>query len=128
MKSLGSTTWLIPDGFRPITGVEPYPSHEAICVLNTGDVDARLRVTVYLEEAEPLEGFALCCEARRTRHIRTSSILSPDGREIPKAVPYAMLVESDVPVVVQYSRMDCTQPAMTLMTTMAHPMDGGGRA
>ena len=127
MKALGSTTWLIPDGFRPVTGVAPYPSHEAICVLNTGDADANLRVTVYLEDGEPIEGFVLCCEARRTRHVRTTSICSPDGREIPRAVPYAMLVESDVPVVVQYSRMDCTQPAMTLMTTMAHPVEPGGR-
>ena len=126
MNALGSTTWLIPDGFRPVTGVEPYPSHEAICVLNTGDADANLRVTVYLEDAEPIEGFVLFCEARRTRHIRTTSICAPDGREIPRAVPYAMLVESDVPVVVQYSRMDCTQPAMTLMTTMAHPVEPGG--
>lgn len=126
MKPLGTTTWLIPDGYRPITGAEPYPSHEAICVLNTGDRDAQLRVTVYLENDEPLEGFSLCCGARRTRHFRTSSISSPDGREIPRAVPYAMLVESDVPVVVQYSRMDCTQPAMTLMTTMAHPVEAGG--
>ncbi len=123
MKSIGSTCWLIPDGFRPITGEEPYPSHEAICVLNTGDVDATLRLTVYLEDAEPMTGFILLCEARRTRHIRTSSIVAPDGREIPRDVSYAMLVESDSPVVIQYSRMDCTQPNMTLMTTMAHAIE-----
>lgn len=122
MKPMGSTTWLIPDGFRPITGQEPYPSHEAVCVLNTGDADAEIRLTVYLEDQEPLTGFVFRCGARRTQHVRTSRIVAADGREIPKAVPYAMLVESDVPVVVQYSRMDCTQPAMTLMTTMAHPV------
>lgn len=122
MRSMGSFTWLIPDGFRPITGQEPYPSHEAVCVLNTGDVEADVRLTVYLEDQEPLTGFTFRCGARRTQHVRTSAIVSTDGREIPKAVPYAMLVESSVPVVVQYSRMDCTQPAMTLMTTMAHPV------
>ena len=41
---------------------------------------------------------------------------------IPQDVPYAVMVESDQPVVVQYSRLDTTQAEMSLMTTMAHPM------
>ena len=42
-----------------------------------------------------------------------------NGDSIPYDIPYAILVESDVAVVVQHSRMDVSQSEMTLMTTMA---------
>jgi hypothetical protein len=38
-------------------------------------------------------------------------------------VPYAMRVESSVPVVVQCSRMDTTQSALSLMTAVAYPVE-----
>jgi hypothetical protein len=47
-----------------------------------------------------------------------------DGVEIPRGVPYAMRVESSVLVTVQCSRMDTTQPALSLMTAMAYPAEG----
>jgi hypothetical protein len=56
----------------------------------------------------------------RTRHIRTDRM---DGVEIPRGVPYAVRVESSVPVTVQCSRMDTTQPALSLMTAMAYPVE-----
>jgi len=57
---------------------------------------------------------------RRTKHIRTSS-LSKDGQSIPAGVPYAIEVVSDVPVIVQYSRLDSTQAENALMSVMAYP-------
>jgi len=38
------------------------------------------------------------------------------------AKPMALKVESDVAVVVQHTRLDTTQPALALMTTMAFPL------
>jgi hypothetical protein len=37
-------------------------------------------------------------------------------------VPVALKVESNVNVVVQHTRLDTTQPALALMTTMAYPV------
>ena len=45
-----------------------------------------------------------------------------EGNGVPIDVPYAMMVESDVEIIVQYSRMDTTQAEMALMTTMAYPL------
>ncbi len=59
----------------------------------------------------------------RTHHIRLDRLISEDGREIPRGVPYAVLVESSVPVVVQYSRLDTAQSELALMTTMAYAVD-----
>lgn len=56
----------------------------------------------------------------RTNHIRLDKIKNKNGQTIPKDVPYALLVESDVEIVAQHSRMDVSQAEMTLMTTIAY--------
>lgn len=120
-KGKGSLTWYIPDGFIPETSSGQLLSHEAICVLNCGEEDAELFVTVYFEDRDPLERIPAIVPGKRTRHIRTSALVK-DGAGIPVGVPYAMEVESNVPVIVQYSRLDSTQAENSLMTTMAHPL------
>jgi len=42
--------------------------------------------------------------------------------KVPVGTPYAIKVESNIPVVVQHTRLDTTQEAMALMTTMAYPL------
>jgi hypothetical protein len=44
-----------------------------------------------------------------------------NGNGVPKDIPYAMTVESDNSIIVQYSRMD-TSVGMALMTTIAYPL------
>jgi hypothetical protein len=117
----GETLWVIPDGYIPPISTGDLESHESICVLNTNETDAQLIVNVYFEDQPPLEGIPLLVPAKRTLHARTTSLKS--GAEIiPKGVPYAMEVLSDIPVYVQYSRLDATQPANALMSVMAYPV------
>ena len=114
----GKIQWLIPDMYWPeITTPGHYVSHEAICVLNTGDVDAQMTVTFYFEDREPIVTAGLSCAARRTNHIRMDKLAV-----VPAGVPYAALVESNVPIVVQYSRLDTTQANNGLITTIAYPV------
>jgi hypothetical protein len=123
MTALGRTTWLVPDCYWPeITTPGHYVSHEAICVLNTGDRDAHLHFTLYFEGAEPMMGFSAVCPARRTHHVRMDKLVDAQGRHVPMGVPYAALVESDAPIVAQYSRFDTTQSNETLATTIAFPL------
>ncbi len=96
-----------------------FESHEAVCVLNLSSGTAHLQLTVYFEDREPMNGFSAQCEARRTSHIRLDRIQNAAGETVPHGVPYAVRVVSDRPVVVQHSRMDVSQPAMALMTTIA---------
>ena len=109
-----------PDAFFPVKDNGDYVSHEAICILNTGDEDATVDFTLYFEDREPMSGFTAVCGARRTNHIRLDKIKNDKGEPIPHEVPYALLVESNTPVVAQHSRMDVSQAEMTLMTTMAY--------
>lgn len=117
---LGKKRWAIADGFMSDTKNGKFVSHEAVCVLNVSGKDANIGITVYFQDREPLEGFTAVCANNRTNHIRLDQIRNSDGCAIPCEVPYALVIESDVPVVVQHSRMDVSQPEMTLMTTMAY--------
>ncbi|RAV21685.1 sensory rhodopsin transducer [Paenibacillus contaminans] len=117
----GHTTWYFPDGYIPPLSTGDLESHESICVLNTGDEDAHLRITIYFEDRPPLENIEAVIPGRRTIHVRTSSLRSGEEK-IPLGVPYAIEVESDIPVIVQYSRLDTTQPANALMTTLGYPI------
>lgn len=119
-EGIGKNIWIIPDGFLPEKSNGDFNSHEAICVLNTSDETAEISITVYFENKEPMEKFVAVCEARRTNHIRLDKIMDESGEKIPVGIPYALKVESSVPIVVQHSRMDTTQAEMTLMTTIAY--------
>ncbi|CAA9558349.1 MAG: Anabaena sensory rhodopsin transducer [uncultured Thermomicrobiales bacterium] len=118
----GARVWLVPDGYLPAASSGEQVSHEAVCVLNTGGQDAHLKLAVYFEDRPPVTGIAVTVGAERTRHVRLDRPEELGGAAIPRGVPYALRVESDVPVTVQHSRMDTSQAALTLMTTMAFPV------
>jgi len=122
MKALGAKTWLISDGFFPSESIG-MKSHEAVCVLNTADAAAEISMTLYFEDREPLSGFDVVVAPRRTWHIRMDSLKNKNGEPVPMEKPYAILVESNINIVVQYSRLDTRQCELALMTTMAHPVD-----
>lgn len=123
MKAYGKKTWLIGDAFWDSHSNGIYPSHESICVLNTSDQDAHISMTLFFEDREKKTGFDSFCGAGKTHHIRMDRIKSVTGETIPLDVPYAILVESDVEIVCQYSRCDTAQTALTFMTTMAYPVE-----
>ncbi|WP_186579629.1 sensory rhodopsin transducer [Aquibacillus kalidii] len=118
----GKTHWIIPDGYIPPESSGNLTSHESICVLNCNSEAAELSVTIYFEDRAPIEAIAVTVEGKRTNHIRTSS-LQKNGESIPVGVPYAIEVDSSIPIIVQYSRLDSTQPELALMSTMAYPID-----
>ena len=97
-----------------------YVSHEAICVLNTGDADGTVDITLYFEDREPLRCEPVVCPAGRTRHIRTDILRLTDGSPLPRGIGYAACVRCTVPVVVQYTRVDTTQEPLALMTTLGY--------
>jgi hypothetical protein len=119
----GKKVWMIPDNYLHSVSLNDQISHEAVCVLNTSDTDAEISLTLYFEDRDALPGFSAVCKAGRTNHIRLDKIVSEKGEKIPRDTPYAILVESSAPIVVQYSRLDTSAVEMALMTTIAYPVD-----
>ena len=118
--SEGGYVWLIPDGYLPEESTGAQLSHEAICVLNAADEEAHLSITFYFEDRDPIRDVRVSVAPERTRHIRTDLPEHLGGATVPRGVPYAVRVECDVPITVQHSRMDTSQEALALMSTMAH--------
>jgi hypothetical protein len=116
MATPGKHRWFVPDAYLPAEGAD---SHESACLLNAGGDDARVRLTFYFEDREPLGPVALVLRARRTWHVRLDDPAQLGGLELPRGVPYAYAVESDVPIVVQHSRLD-TSAGYTLFTSIAY--------
>lgn len=116
----GKLTWIIPDGYMNPTANGDFVSHEAVCALNLGDKDANIDIEIYFEDRDPMLGFSAVCGAKRTNHIRLDKLVSDKGEKIPKGVSYAVVCRSDVPIIMQHSRMDVSQPEMALMTTIPY--------
>lgn len=112
--------WLVPDCYVPEKSSGSLHSHEAICVLNTSQQEANLLISLYFEDRAPVRDIRVNVPAERTRHIRTDKAKEFGEVEVPRGVPYATRIESDVPIAVQCSRMDTSQEALALMTVVAH--------
>ena len=56
---------------------------------------------------------------RRTRHVRFNELQDPET--IPVNTDFASTIESDVPIVVQHTRLDSRQSELALLSTMAFP-------
>lgn len=120
MEALGRTRWAIAEGYIPPTSTGPEPqmlSHETACLLNAGDTDAHVTVTVYFADREPAGPYRVTVPARRTLHLRFNDLDDPEP--IPRDTDYASVIASDVPIVVQHTRLDSRQAENALMTTVA---------
>jgi len=118
VKAAGKHHWYVPDGYLPAESSHRIESHEAACLLNVSDEDARVEFTFYFEDREPVGDVILSLGARRTRHVRLDRA-DDLGVELPRGTPFAYVVESDIPVVLQHSRLD-TSAGYTLFTTIAY--------
>ena len=124
MKAYGKKVWLIPDTFlSSVSGEGEQVSHDPPRGTNTGERAAHISLTLLYEDKPELDGYHAECGARRTHHIRLDRLLSDDGEPIQRDVPYSVLLESDEPIVVQYSRLDTSSTSMALMTTIAYAVE-----
>jgi len=121
MEAIGARRWAIAEGYIPewSTGPEPQmTSHETACILHTTDRDAHIEITIFFHDREPLGPYRVTVPARRTSHLRFNDLDDPEA--IPRGTDYASVIESDVPVVVQHTRLDSRRAENALLTTIAY--------
>jgi hypothetical protein len=123
MNSIGKRRWAIAEGYIPdgSHGPEELQSHETACILNANDSDASIEIWVYFTDRDPAGPFEVAVPARRTVHVRFDELDDPEP--IPRATEYASTIESDLPIVVQHTRLDSRQAENALMSTIAHGSD-----
>jgi hypothetical protein len=123
-KALGRKTWVIAEGYIPSESTGPTPqmtSHETACILNTGDRDVSVKLTIYFQDRPPAGPYRITVPGQRTIHLRFNSLDDPEP--IPRDTDYSCVIESDAPIVVQHSRLDSRQAENALMTTIAYPAE-----
>jgi len=119
--AIGRTRWAIAEGYIPPHSHGPEPqmlSHETACLLNAGDRDAHVQITVFFKDREPAGPYEVTVPARRTLHVRFNDLTDPEP--IPRGTDYASLIESDEPIVVQHTRLDSRQADEALLSTIAY--------
>lgn len=124
MEDIGRRRWVIAEGYLPPFDPDAsreLRSHEAACILNANDRDAHVAIRVYFTDRDPAGPYLVLVPARRTLHLRFNDLTDPEA--IPVNTPYSSLIESDVPIVVQHTRLDSRQPALALLTTIAFPVE-----
>ncbi len=119
-REIGRTLWAIPEGYIPghsVSDAHDLVSHEAACLLNAGDKDAQVCITLFFTDREPVGPYRVTVPARRTLHLRFNDLTEPEP--VPRDTSYASLIEADVPIVVQHTRLDSRNPAIALLSTVA---------
>ncbi len=116
----GHKRWIIAGGCIPATDrgrIQEISSHETACILNISDEDAHILIWIFYSDSEPVGPYQTTVSARRTKHVRYNDLNEP--APIPHEVDFASVIESDVPVVVQHTRLDSRQAENTMTTNMA---------
>ena len=117
---IGATRWAIAEGYIPDGGGDgsrELESHETVCMLNAGESDAHVSITTYFADREPVGPYRAIVPARRTLHLRFNDLRDP--QPVPRATDFASVIESDVPIVVQHTRLDSRSEALALLSTIA---------
>ena len=119
---IGRTRWAIAEGYIPGWSHGPAPemiSHEAFCILNATHQEAHVEVTIFYSDRDPVGPYRITVPPRRTKHVRFNNLTDPEP--IPQGTDYASVIESDVPLVVQHTRLDSRQAENALLSTIAFP-------
>jgi hypothetical protein len=123
VDAIGKKRWAIPEGWLPprdAPTTRALESHETACLLNAGDRDAQVAITVFFGDREPCGPYRVTVPARRTLHLRFDDLTDP--QPIPRGTDFSSVIASDVPIVVQHTRLDARK-AGSLLSTVAFPVD-----
>lgn len=117
----GNRTWFFPDGDRPPLGDSLMKGHESYVILNPNARDANVIFTLYFEDEEPVRDIRMQVPKERVRCFQTHNAKHFGAHTLPVDRQYAVKIESDVPVIVQYGRLDARQENLAYYTTMGCP-------
>ena len=118
-EGLGKKSWIIPDCELPQEGEGILKGHESVIVVNDSDKDATVKVTLFFTDKEPYTGIEWKIQKGRVKCFRMNNIDDMCGFTVPYEIQYAMKLESDCNIVVQYGRLDNRQTNLAYYTTLA---------
>jgi hypothetical protein len=124
MTAIGRRIWAIAEGYIPPASTgesRELTSHETVCILNANDKPANVEIMIYFADRAPAGPYKFEVAAQRTRHLRFNDFKDP--APVPVNTDFSSTIVSDVPIVVQHTRLDSRQEALALLSTVAFATD-----
>jgi len=101
----GKKVWIFPDAELPPVGVNAIPGHESIIITNVSDSDANITITLIYTDKNPVHTTTQV-KSKRVRCLRTNVESDFGPYSAVEGEQYAIMLESDVPIVAQYGRAE----------------------
>ncbi|TKD10426.1 sensory rhodopsin transducer [Polyangium fumosum] len=101
---------------RRAGGAESDGANDVLWLLNASMHEAHVEIMVYFEHRVPAGPYRLTLLPERSRRVRWQDLEGPEP--LPIGTDFASVIESDVPIVVQYTRVGAG--GADAMTTIAH--------
>ena len=120
MPEIGHRRWAIAEGYIPgqsLSQSHALVSHETICLLNAGDNDAKVAVTLYFKDRDPVGPYNVTVGARRTLHLRFNDLQDP--APVPR--------DTDFSSVIEFERADRRAAHAARFSPSQHRADVDGR-
>jgi hypothetical protein len=67
-------------------------SHETACILNPNQSEARIEITLYFSDRDPVGPYRLTVQPQRTKHLRFNQLEDP--APVPRDTDYASVIRS----------------------------------
>lgn len=120
MKALGKKQWIIPDCELPQEGEGVLKGHESVIIVNDNNFDVTINVTLFFTEDPCYDKIKWTVKAKSVRCFRMNNLDDMCGYTIPFEKQYAMKIESNGKIVLQYGRLDNRQTNLAYYTTLGY--------
>lgn len=120
IEKIGKKLWAIAEGYIPSDNKQDrrFVSHETACILNASESVAHVEIIAYFKDRAPVGPYRVEVAAYRTAHVRFNDLKDPEP--IPRDTDYSCVLRSNVPIVVQHTRLDSRQSNLALLSTVAY--------
>jgi hypothetical protein len=121
MDQIGRKRWAIAEGYIPSDSSfteRALVSHETACILNAGDEAAHIAITIFFADRQTVGPYRVTVPPRRTLHLRFNDL--DDPQSVPRDTDFASVFQSDVPIIVQHTRLDSRRAEIALLSTIAY--------
>jgi len=117
-KPAGCKRWSVAEGHvaKRADGDGLDGANDVLWLLNASTHEAHVEIMVYFEHRVPAGPYRLTLLPERSRRVRWQDLEGPEP--LPIGTDFASVIESDVPIVVQYTRVGAGGGGA--MTTIAH--------
>lgn len=118
-REKGMKHWVFCDGDLPPSGDREPLGHESLMIVNLNKGSAEIYIDILFEDKEPVKGILQILEGERVICLRLDKPIGEQKYQIPRG-QYALVINSSLPVVAAFGRLDVRQPNMAYYSVQGY--------